>query len=77
MATVVELQPGERPPNHERYALVISSSKPPEQGMSFSDQRTGRHYFADESVRDISIMTLRANVWADARSIPTVYVMRV
>ena len=77
MATVVELQTGERPPAHERYALVISSSKPPEHGTSFSDQRTGRHYFADESERDIAIMTLRANAWADARSISTVYIKRV
>jgi hypothetical protein len=76
MATVIVLQAEERPPARERYVLVIASAKPPEQGVSFSDKRMGRHYFATQSERDIAIMTRRACAWADARSIPNIYVRR-
>jgi hypothetical protein len=31
MAEVIELQPGEEPVVHERYALVVVSATPPEQ----------------------------------------------
>ncbi|MDP3736609.1 MAG: hypothetical protein Q8R02_04420 [Hyphomonadaceae bacterium] len=77
MAKVVELKLHERPPAQELYALVISSSEHPKQGVACSDQKMGRHYFASQSEHDIEIMTRRANVWADARSIGTIYVSRL
>ncbi len=77
MAKVVELHLDEQPPALELFALVISSAEHPKHGVACSDQKMGRHYFASESEHDIEIMTRRANVWADARSIETIYVSRL
>ncbi len=76
MAEVIELKAGERPPVRERHALIIARAKPPANGVAFTDHPMGRRYFASPTDRDIAIVIKRAQVWAEAKRIPHIYLRR-
>jgi hypothetical protein len=76
MAEVIELRRGKEPPEHERYAMVVVSSKPPKQGAAIDPSGFGQTFFADENEHDVSVIIGRAKLWADENIIAHVYVRR-
>lgn len=76
MAGIIELTSREKPRAHELHALVVASPVHPAEGMSFTDHRFGRRFYATPCEHDIAVMVGRAIVWADARGLPNIYVRR-
>ncbi|MDP3739303.1 MAG: hypothetical protein Q8R02_18080 [Hyphomonadaceae bacterium] len=76
MATVIELKRGEKPREHERYAMVLVSALPPSEGVAFALQPHGKTFFAFDNARDVASVLARAETWADENEIASVYVRR-
>jgi hypothetical protein len=75
MAKLIEVKPGMRLPVI-RLALVVSSSSLPPEAAPVLDRGSNRTFYAGTSAVDIALVSQRATVWADQRSIPNVYLQR-
>jgi len=76
MVNIVEWNTGAGPQAGERYALVISSQRPPAYGTSIIERARSRTFFADTTERDITLMIARAAAWAATACVGTIYVKR-
>jgi hypothetical protein len=74
MAKVIALNHGEEPWEHERYAQVVVSPKPPKEGAALDPSGFGETFFADDGEHDVSVIVGRAKLWADKNIVARVYV---
>ncbi len=76
MASIIELKQGELPRQHERYAIVVVSDRPPREGSAVSLDGVGRVFHAYDNLKDIAAVVARAVTWADENIVARVYVQK-
>ena len=76
MATVIELKHDEQPRQHERYAIVVVSERPPREGPVISLNGVGRVFHAYDNLNDIAAVLGRAVTWADENIVARVYLRK-